>query len=148
MNSTTVQKKEKFQPCKHMEATSALKNLVKMVMIILFAWYFKKAFTFLKDSSNDLPTMISTCLLLWSLFTYVHTYKHMHMHTHTHTTHSSTVILSGTLPPWQDWKFNVSILQEITVDGHFIFSVCHMAHILPITQPASQAYGPSYQDQQ
>lgn len=57
-------KKEKFQPCKHMEASSALNNLVKMVMIILFAWYFKKAFTFLKDSSNDLPTMISTFLLL------------------------------------------------------------------------------------
>lgn len=109
----------------------------------------KRAFTFLKDSSNDLPTMISTFLLLWSLS---HTCTHISicMCTHTHTKPTAAMLsFLAYFPPWQDWKFNVNILHEITVeDGHFIFTVCHMAHILPITQPASQAYGPSYQDQQ
>ena len=90
--------KKKFLPCKHMEASSALKTLWK------WSWSFtlfylhcisKKAFTFFKHSSNDLPALISTSFSMITVHMHAHTQAYACAHTHTY---SDTVILSCTPP--------------------------------------------------
>jgi hypothetical protein len=69
-----------------MEASSVIKNTVKMFMVIhafLFAWHVTGSFfVFLKRGFNDFPVTIVTCLLPSSLFM-----------------HSSAFVLSGSFSP-------------------------------------------------